>query len=59
MYIFRYPDKAESSTHYAHCYIPAALAAVLDHNPNLVSPIVQAFYYRDPVDLKVNPLFKV
>lgn len=39
--------------HHTHCYIPASIAAILDEKPQLVAPAVRAFYYRDPVDLKV------
>ena len=49
-----YPDKIAQFTHRTHCYIPAPLAHVLDTAPELVAPIVQAFYYRDPIDLKVR-----
>lgn len=54
-YLFcRYPEKLLESRHRTTCYIPASLAAVLNHSPALVAPIVQAFYHRDPVDLKVG-----
>lgn len=43
----------QSSIQHAHCYLPANLAAVLEYNPALISPIVDAFYTRDPLDLKV------
>lgn len=38
--------------HHAHCYVPAEVKYVLDKKPSLISPIVQAFYERDPADLK-------
>lgn len=44
-------------SHYAHSYIPAAVAALLDEKPQLVASAVRAFYYRDPIDLKVNTSF--
>ena len=50
----RYPGKVAQFRHRAHCYLPAPLAAVLDKNPALVAPMVQAFYLRDPIDLKVR-----
>ena len=31
------------------------MAAILDEKPQLVAPAVRAFYYRDPIDLQVNP----
>ena len=54
--VYRFPEKARNSLHYAHCYIPASLAAVLNQQAALVAPIVQSFYYRDPVDLQVRLL---
>ncbi|KAJ8318090.1 hypothetical protein KUTeg_003181 [Tegillarca granosa] len=47
-----YPAKIQENTHYAHCYIPANLAAIIEQKPSLVAKGVQSFYYRDPVDLK-------
>jgi hypothetical protein len=40
--------------HHAHCYMPANLAMILDIKPSLISAGVNAFYYRDPLDLKVS-----
>jgi len=48
-----YPRKSRASLHRAHCYIPAALAAIFDESPSLIAPVVHAFYHRDPLDLKV------
>jgi len=48
-----YPRKSREFLHRAHCYVPAALAAILDESPQFVAPIVHAFYHRDPLDLKV------
>ncbi|XP_075466929.1 protein ecdysoneless homolog [Ascaphus truei] len=47
-----YPDKIKDSLHRAHCIVPAGIAAVLKARPKLVSAAVQAFYLRDPIDLK-------
>lgn len=33
--------------------MPAEVKHVLDQKPSLISPIVQAFYERDPADMKV------
>ncbi len=52
----RYPEKARQSLQLAHCYIPANLAAVLEHSPQLIAPVVQTFCTRDPLDLKVSVL---
>ncbi|XP_060076683.1 protein ecdysoneless homolog [Ylistrum balloti] len=50
--INEFPAKTKENTHYAHCYIPANLAAILEKRPQLVSSGVLAFYYRDPIDLR-------
>ena len=50
----RFPDKVKKEIHHAHCYMPANLAMVLDIKPSLLSAGVNAFYYRDPLDLKVS-----
>ncbi|CEO95238.1 SGT1 protein [Plasmodiophora brassicae] len=49
-----FPDAAISSCqHYAICYLHARLCALLDSDPWLIAPIVEAFYHRDPIDLRV------
>ncbi|KAK7113122.1 protein ecdysoneless homolog [Littorina saxatilis] len=45
--------KLVDNTHYANTYVPVSVAALLKEKPQLVSSAVQAFYYRDPVELKV------
>ena len=51
---FSFPFRiSQSSSHHAHCYVPAEVKFVLDQKPSLISPVVQAFYGRDPVDMKV------
>ncbi|KAM8924491.1 protein ecdysoneless homolog isoform 2-T2 [Pelodytes ibericus] len=52
-----YPDKIKDSLHRAHCFLPAALAAILKERPHLVAEGVQAFYLRDPIDLKACRVF--
>ncbi|XP_063290114.1 protein ecdysoneless homolog [Pelobates fuscus] len=52
-----YPDKIKDSLHRAHCFVPAGLAAVLRERPHLISAAVQAFYLRDPIDLKACRVF--
>ncbi|KAM6306375.1 protein ecdysoneless homolog [Aegotheles albertisi] len=47
-----YPEKIQASFHRAHCYLPAGIVAVLRQRPSLVAAAVQAFYLRDPVDLR-------
>ncbi|KAL5019026.1 hypothetical protein ScPMuIL_004748 [Solemya velum] len=47
-----FPKRIEEDIHFANCYIPASLAAILSQKPSLISSGVRAFYYRDPIDLK-------
>ncbi|XP_063262256.1 protein ecdysoneless homolog [Prinia subflava] len=47
-----YPEKIQASLHRARCYLPAGAAAVLRQRPSLVAAAVQAFYLRDPGDLR-------
>lgn len=44
--------QSQNTQHHAHCYVPAEVKHVLDQKPSLISPIVQAFYERDPADVK-------
>lgn len=53
-----YPEKIRAFLHRAHCYIPAGIALVLKQQPALLSAAVQAFYLRDPIDLKACRVFK-
>ncbi|XP_019601425.2 protein ecdysoneless homolog [Rhinolophus sinicus] len=53
-----YPDKIQASLHRAHCFLPAGIAAVLKQQPRLVAAGVQAFYLRDPIDLRACRIFK-
>nr|XP_020638823.1 protein ecdysoneless homolog isoform X2 [Pogona vitticeps] len=53
-----YPTRIQTFLHRAHCYIPGGIAAVLKQRPTLVSAAVQAFYLRDPIDLKACQVFK-
>ena len=34
--------------------MPAEVKYVLDQKPSLISPVVRAFYERDPTDMKVR-----
>ncbi|XP_077206545.1 protein ecdysoneless homolog [Paroedura picta] len=54
-----YPEKIRSCVHQAHCCLPVGAAAVLKQRPGLVSAAVQAFYLRDPIDLKACCVFRV
>ncbi|XP_075615109.1 protein ecdysoneless homolog [Balearica regulorum gibbericeps] len=53
-----YPEKIQASFHRAHCYLPAGIAALLRQRPSLVAAAVQAFYLRDPVDLRACRSFQ-
>ncbi|NXD15182.1 ECD protein, partial [Nothocercus nigrocapillus] len=53
-----YPEKIQTLFHRAHCYLPAGIVAVLKQRPSLVAAAVQAFYLRDPVDLRACRIFK-
>ncbi|KAK9400641.1 protein ecdysoneless like [Crotalus adamanteus] len=53
-----YPEKIQTCLHQAHCYLPAGIVVVLKQRPALVSAAVQAFYLRDPIDLKGCRIFK-
>ncbi|XP_051835269.1 protein ecdysoneless homolog [Antechinus flavipes] len=53
-----YPEKIQTSFHRAHCFLPAAAVAVLKQRPQLVAAAVQAFYLRDPIDLRACRTFK-
>ena len=44
--------------HHAAVVVPAGLAAVLQHEPQLVSMAVEAFYYRDSEDVKAARLLR-
>ncbi|XP_060710057.1 protein ecdysoneless homolog [Hemiscyllium ocellatum] len=53
-----YPEKIYADQHRAYCYVPAGIAAVLKRRPDLLAPAVQAFYLRDPIDLRACRPFK-
>ncbi|KAJ3196339.1 hypothetical protein HK101_009255 [Irineochytrium annulatum] len=49
-----YPEKLTSATvHRSKCYVPRDVARILAVDPTLVAPAVEAFYNRDPLQLKV------
>ncbi|XP_075697646.1 protein ecdysoneless homolog isoform X3 [Rhinoderma darwinii] len=52
-----YPEKIRDSFHRAHCLVPAKIAAILKVRPQLIAAAVQAFYLRDPIDLKTCRTF--
>ncbi|KAG9485120.1 hypothetical protein GDO78_008295 [Eleutherodactylus coqui] len=52
-----YPEKIKDTFHRAHCLVPAEIKAILKERPQLVSAAIQAFYLRDPIDLKSCRIF--
>ncbi|XP_043912028.1 protein ecdysoneless homolog isoform X2 [Protopterus annectens] len=56
--LYWYPEKISSNLHRAYCYVPAGIAVVLKQHPQLIASAVQAFYCRDPVDVKTCSTFK-
>jgi len=53
-----YPEKTQASLHRARCFLPAGIVAVLKQHPRLVAAGVQAFYLRDPTELRACRVFK-
>ncbi|XP_061491312.1 protein ecdysoneless homolog isoform X2 [Rhineura floridana] len=53
-----YPERIQTFFHRAHCYLPAGIVVVLKQCPALISAAVQAFYLRDPIDLRACRIFK-
>ena len=53
-----YPQKALAEMHRARCLLPARVARILKQQPQLVSPAVQTFYYRDVGDMKAAARLK-
>lgn len=47
-----YPQKIKENLHHTNLFIPASIAAILKHKPNIIAAAIQAFCNRDPVDLK-------
>lgn len=49
-----YPEKMRNNFHHVAVMLPPLLAAILKENPNLLGPVVEAFYLRDPISLRVR-----
>lgn len=47
-----FPASIEENLHRQTVYVPLGVAALLQHNPQLIAPAVQAFCNRDPIDMK-------
>ena len=52
-----YPSKAHTEMHRARCTLPARVAHLLRQCPQLVSPAVTTFHYRDIQDMKAAAKF--
>lgn len=50
--ISQFPDNITDNFHNQVVFVPVAVAALLRVNPQFVAPAVQAFCYRDPIDMK-------
>ena len=48
----RFSADLGSHLHFAHCYVPAPVAHVMSHDPQLVSAAVHALCDRDPIDMQ-------
>lgn len=48
----------KESLHRAQCFVPAGIAVLLKERPQLLAAAVQAFYLRDPLDLKACRTFR-
>ena len=49
----KFPLKEEDFMH-VNLMLPPKLATILKLNPELVAPAVEAFYYREPIELNVS-----
>jgi len=50
-----YPGIIKKHMHKAYAVLPRRLAMLLNAEPQLIAPAVEAFYERDPNGLKVRP----
>lgn len=53
-----YPEKIPQQLHRAKVYLPVGVAAILKHEPQLISNAVLAFCNRDPIDMKACKAMK-
>ena len=47
-----YPKQAQAELHRARCTLPVKVAHILKQQPQMISPAVQTFHYRDLQDMK-------
>ncbi|KAF2176883.1 SGT1-domain-containing protein [Zopfia rhizophila CBS 207.26] len=48
-----YPKAISDNQHHATIPLPRKVAAILQTNPSYIAPVVEAFYLRDPVSLRL------
>ena len=48
----KYPEESKRQMHLTIAHIPLQLAFILHQQPQLIAPIVEAFHYRTPDDVK-------
>ncbi|OQV14854.1 Protein ecdysoneless-like protein [Hypsibius exemplaris] len=53
-----YPKRIAETKQISHCFVPAAVAVLAKTRPSLLSAAVQAFYLRDPIDLRACKAMK-
>lgn len=53
-----YPQNIRTLQQRTICFVPAAVAAILNHEPNLISAAVAAFHERDPIDMAACKVMK-
>lgn len=55
--VFKYPEAAQDSLHYALAKVPRLVALILSERPQYISAAVEQFYLRNPISLKVYDRF--
>lgn len=54
-----YPEAMKTHLHQTKIYLPAGIAKALNRKPELVQKAVEAFYVRDPAQLRVSDFFSL
>ena len=53
-----FPGSIKKHQHRAHCFVPAAVAEILNADPVLISSAIRSFVYRDSSDMKACRVMK-
>ncbi|XP_055331560.1 protein ecdysoneless homolog isoform X2 [Paramacrobiotus metropolitanus] len=53
-----YPKKISDAQHRMHCCVPASVAVLMKVKPSVLSAAIEAFYLRDPIDLRACKAMK-